>query len=190
GKIGEGLAERDLIVMEHDDYHFKSELIHEIAYGTLTKAERARRHALVAPVLAARGEHAIDQAAHHLATAAELVDELGPVDGVPADIRTQAVDALMQAAERDESVESWLVSERHFDRALALLGESDSEVRRRALLGRARARVNRRVLDDARSDTLTALELARAAGDRHDEAVALTLLGEGEAASGAYDVAE
>jgi class 3 adenylate cyclase/tetratricopeptide (TPR) repeat protein len=189
-RVLDGLAERDFIVMEHDDYHFKSELIREIAYGTLTKAERARRHALVAPVLAARGEHSIDQTAHHLATAAELVDELGPVDGVPADIASRAIEALMLAAERDESVESWLVSERHYDRVLALLDDDNSDVRRTALLGRARALVNRRVLDDARGDTLTVLSLARAADDRHDEASALTLLGEGEAASGAYDVAE
>jgi class 3 adenylate cyclase/tetratricopeptide (TPR) repeat protein len=186
----ESLAERDFLVLEHDDYHFKSELIREIAYGTLTKAERARRHAVVAPVLAARGEVAVDQAAHHLATAAELVEELGPVDGVPRDIRAQATAALMAAAARDESVESWLVSERQYDRALALLDPDNTAARRTAVLGRARARVNRRVLDDARADTLTALSLARAADDRHDEAIALTLLGDGEAAGGAYDVAE
>src|SRR5438105_2883992 len=117
------LAERDFLLIDHDEFHFKSELIREIAYGTLTKAERARRHALVAPVLASRG----DQAAHHLATAAELVEELGSVDGVPADVRAQAVDALMRAAERDESVESWLRSERHHDRALALLGSENTQ---------------------------------------------------------------
>jgi tetratricopeptide (TPR) repeat protein len=186
----EELAERDFIVMDHEEYHFKSELIREIAYGTLTKAERARRHALVAPVLAARGEQMVDQTAHHLATAAELVDELGSVDGVPPDIRPRAIEALMLAADRDESVESWLVSERHFDRALTLLDTDNSETRRTALLGRARARINRRVLDDARNDTLTALEMARVAEDRHHEAIALTLLGESEAAAGAYDVAE
>jgi tetratricopeptide (TPR) repeat protein len=180
------LAERDFLLIDHDEFHFKSELIREIAYGTLTKAERARRHALVAPVLASRG----DQVAHHLATAAELVEELGSVDGVPADVRAQAVDALMRAAERDESVESWLRSERHHDRALALLGSENTQARRTALLGRARARIHRRVLDDARDDALTALTDARAVDDRLGEAVALTLLGEGEAAMGAYDVAE
>ncbi len=189
-KLLETLAERDFLAIEHDDFHFKSELIHEIAYGTLTKAERARRHAVVAPVLAARGEPAIDQAAHHLATAAELVAELGAVDGVPADIRAQAIDMLMRAAERDESVESWLPAERHHDRALTLLGPENTEAHRTALLGRARARIHRRVLDEARDDTLNALMDARAAGDRGDEAIALTLLGESEAATGAYDVAE
>jgi class 3 adenylate cyclase/tetratricopeptide (TPR) repeat protein len=184
------LAERDYLALDHDEFHFKSELIREIAYGTLTKAERARRHAVVAPVLEARGEQAIDQAAHHFATAAELVDELGAVDGVPPDIRTHAIDSLMRAAERDESVESWLLAERHHDRALSLLGSENTEARRKALLGRARARTHRRVLDDARDDALTALAEARAANDRHSEASAMTLLGDGEAAIGAYDVAE
>jgi class 3 adenylate cyclase/tetratricopeptide (TPR) repeat protein len=186
----DGLAERDFLAIEHDEFRFKSELIREIAYGTLTKAERARRHAQVAPVLAARGEQAVDQAAHHLATAAELVDELGAVDGVPRDVREQAIATLMRAADRDESVESWLMAERHHDRALALLGPENTEARRTALLGRARARVHRRVLDDARDDALTALAESQEAGDRYREATALTLLGEGEAATGAYDVAE
>ncbi|MDQ1379400.1 MAG: hypothetical protein QOJ71_119, partial [Actinomycetota bacterium] len=189
-RLLDDLAERDFLAIEHDEFRFKSELIREIAYGTLTKAERARRHAQVAPVLAARGEQAVDQAAHHLATAAELVDELGAVDGVPHDVRAQAIATLMSAAERDESVESWLMAERHHDRALALLGPENTEARRTALLGRARARVHRRVLDDARDDALTALAECQEAGDRYREALALTLLGEGEAATGAYDVAE
>ncbi|MCU1457830.1 MAG: hypothetical protein JWL73_1922, partial [Actinomycetia bacterium] len=116
------LAERDFLVVGHDDFHFKSELIREIAYGTLTKAERARRHAVVAPLLAARGDQGLDQAAQHLATAAELVAELGTVDGVPSDVRRQAIDTLMRAAEWDESVEAWSSAERHHDRALSLLG--------------------------------------------------------------------
>ena len=86
-RLLDNLAARDLLQIDRDEFHFKSELIHEIAYGTLTKAERARRHAVLAPVLATRGEPAVDQAAHHLATAAELVDEIGPVDGVPDDVR-------------------------------------------------------------------------------------------------------
>ncbi len=184
------LAERDLLQIDRDEFHFKSELIREIAYGTLTKAERARRHAAFAPILAARGEHFTDQAAHHLATAAELVAEIGAVPGVPADIRAQAADALARAAERDEAVESWLPAEMHHDRTLSLLGTEPSLERRVALLGRARARVQLRHLDDARDDALTALDEARATDDRLHEAVALSIIGEGEAAAGAYDVAE
>src|SRR5205823_4066864 len=94
------------------------------------------------------------------------------------------------AAERHEAVESWPPAERHHDRALALLGSKPSSARRRALLGRSRARVQQRLVDDARDDALTALSEARAAEDRRSEALALTVLGESEAAVGAYDVAE
>ena len=109
-RLLDGLAERDFLAIEHDEFHFKSELIREIAYGTLTKAERARRHAVVAPVLAARGEQAVDQAAHHLATAAELVDELGAVDGVPADVRDagdRRADARGRARRVGRVVAAW-----------------------------------------------------------------------------------
>jgi tetratricopeptide (TPR) repeat protein len=184
------LVERDLLHIERDEFHFKSELIREIAYGTLTKAERARRHAVVAPFLAARGEPAIDQTAHHLATAAELVAEIGTVDRVPDDVRDQAIDALLRAAERDESVESYLHAEQHYDRVLGLLADENTAQHRHALLGRAGARVQRRVLDHARTDILDALEAARAANDVESEARALTLLGESEAAVGAYDIAD
>lgn len=190
--IVEQLAERELLQLAGDDYRFKSELIREIAYGTLTKAERARRHAALAPLLAARGEVAVDQLSHHLATAAELVAEIGAAPGVPGDIRAQAIEALTRAAEREEAVESWIQSGRHFDRALALLTSADDDggARRRALLGRARSEVEQRSLDRARTDALDALDDARNAGDRASEAAAIMILGETESAAGAYEVAE
>jgi tetratricopeptide (TPR) repeat protein len=109
---------------------------------------------------------------------------------VPDDVREQAVDALTLAAERHEAVESWPPAERHHDRALALLGPEPSAARRRALVGRGRARIQQRLVDDAREDALTVLTEARAHDDRYSEAVALTVLGETEAAVGAYDIAE
>ena len=72
--------------------------------------------------------------------------------GVPGDVRAQAIAALLQAADRDELVESWLQAERHHDRALGLLGDDNTDERRQALLGRARAGVQRRLLDAARRD--------------------------------------
>src|SRR2546423_1047681 len=170
------LAERDLLQIDRDEFHFKSELIREIAYGTLTKAERARRHAVVAPVLAARGEIGIDQAAHHLATAAELVAELGPVVGVPVHVREEAIEALTRAAERHEAVESWPPAERHHDRALALLGRGPSAERRRALLGRGRARIQQRLVGDARDYALIAVSEAREHGDRYSGGAAFAAL--------------
>jgi len=184
------LAERDLVELDDDDFHFKSDLIHEIAYGTLTKAERARRHARVAPVLAARGDSALDAVAHHLATAAELVAELGAVPGVPADIREQAVETLGRAADRAELIESWKLFGEHHDRALGLLPPEPSPARWRALLGRGKAAVQQRRIDAAREDLLVVLTEAAAAGEPRPQAEALTQLGSAEIAVGAYEAAD
>jgi class 3 adenylate cyclase/tetratricopeptide (TPR) repeat protein len=186
----ERLAERDLIELDDDDFHFKSDLIHEITYGTLTKAERARRHARAAPVLAARGESAIDAVAHHLATAAELVGELGSVPGVPADVREQAVETLARAAERAELIESWKVFGDQNDRALGLLPPEPSPARWRALLGRGKAGVQQRRIDAAREDLFTVVTEAAAAGEVRPQAEALTQLGAAEVAVGAYEAAD
>jgi tetratricopeptide (TPR) repeat protein len=185
------LSSRDLIdIDDDDDFHFKSDLVHEIAYGTLTKAERARRHARVAPILDERGEAESDAVAHHLASAAELVAELGTVPGVPADIREQAIAALQRAADRAELVESWVLVSQHHGRALGLLDPEPGPDRWRALLGRGKASVQQRRIDAARDDLLTVLTEAKAAGELRPQAEALTQLGAAEIAVGAYDAAD
>ncbi len=190
-QVLERLSGRDLIdIDDDDDFHFKSDLVHEIAYGTLTKAERARRHARVAPILEARGEAEIDHVAHHLATAAELIAELGAVPGVPSDIREQAIVALQRAAERAELIESWFLFGQHSDRAVGLVGPEPGPMRWRALLGRGKAAVQQRRIDAAREDLLTVLTEAKAAGELRPQAEALTQLGSSEIAVGAYDAAD
>ncbi|MGQ0826661.1 MAG: adenylate/guanylate cyclase domain-containing protein [Actinomycetota bacterium] len=189
-RLVDRLIERDLIAVDVDDFHFKSELIREVAYGTLTKAERARRHAHVAPILATRGEVATDQVAHHYATAAELVNELGAVPGVPGDIAAQALAALAAAARRAEEVESWTTSGRHHDRAIGLLPADAGPRRWPALLGRARSRIAQRELQEGGDDAMLVLEEARLAEDIGTEAAALNLLGEFYVATGDYDEAE
>ena len=186
----ERLAERDLIELDDGEFHFKSDLIHEIAYGTLTKAERARRHTRVAPVLEARGEPSIDAVAHHLATAAELVGELGAVPGVPADVREQAVAALGRAADRAERIEAWKQFGHHNDRALGLLPPEPGPERWHTLLGRGKSSVQQRHIDAARDDLLVVLGEATEAGDIRPQAEALTLLGTAEMNVGAYDAAD
>ena len=177
--------------LDGDEFHFKSELIREIAYGTLTKAERARRHADLAPILEARGEVAIGQVADHLATAAELVAELGPgARRARRHPRTRGRRARARGRATAEEVESWVVSGRHHDRALGLLAADPCEQRWTALLGRGRSRLAQRALADGRDDALIVLEEAREAENVRFEAAALTLLGELYAANGDYDEAE
>jgi class 3 adenylate cyclase/tetratricopeptide (TPR) repeat protein len=189
-RVLERLADRDLLVVDGEDFHFKSELIREIAYGTLTKAERARRHATLASVLEQHADLAADQIADHLATAAEIVEELGAVPGVGSDVRERAIAALAHAAARAEAVESWLVAGRHHERALTLLASDDGEARRNALLGRARSRAAQREVDGARGDVEIVLAEAREAHDGRGVASALTLQADLYSFAGEYDLAE
>jgi class 3 adenylate cyclase/tetratricopeptide (TPR) repeat protein len=182
------LADRDLVVLEDGEFTFKSELIREVAYGTLTKAERARRHAALGGWLADRSrgdDEPVDPIAHHFGVAAELVLELGRVDGVPADLRSRAVDALEQAATRAEEVESWPRAQRRYEQALAVLpDDAPDETRARLRLARAQARVERRDLAGARNEITELLNAARASGDRVAAARALTVLADCEQKEG------
>ena len=78
------LAADGLLDVDGRWWRFRSAVVREVAYQTLTKRVRAQRHAGVAAVMAERGAP-IDDVAHHAATAAELLAELGPVDGVAAE---------------------------------------------------------------------------------------------------------
>ena len=185
------LADRDLLVLDGDEYRFKSALIRDVAYGTLTKAERARRHATLSPLLSTPGDQVTEQVAHHLSVAAELAGELGGVDGVPNDIRTIALGALVHAARSAEDSESWLSAGRLHDRALSLIGADDGHpLRLPSLLGRARALSAQRELGTARDDVHTALVEARSSGNLRLEAEALSLLGGIQRNAGEYEDAK
>ncbi len=185
-----GLADRDLVVLEDGEFAFKSELIRDVAYGTLTKAERARRHAALAGGMADRGrgdDEPVDPIAHHFGVAAELVNELGRVDGVPADLGSRAVTALEQAAVRAEQVEAWPRAQRRYEQALAVLADdSPDDTRWRLRLAHAQARVEQRDLDGTRDEIAELLDAARTAEDRVAAARALTVLADCEQKEGNF----
>jgi class 3 adenylate cyclase/tetratricopeptide (TPR) repeat protein len=87
-----------LLVRDGTRWRFRSDVVREVAYSTLTKQARAQRHAGVAEYLAAFEPGLLDRRAHHAATAAELCAELGPVPGVPDDIDVEAVRLLTLSA--------------------------------------------------------------------------------------------
>src|SRR5262249_56739561 len=93
------LAERELIDLTEGDveFTFTAEVIRDVAYGTLTKSERARRHAVLADWLADRADpddaNAFERVAYHYATAATVARDLGGVHDLPVDLETRAVDA-------------------------------------------------------------------------------------------------
>ena len=165
-------------------FEFRSELVREVAYETLTKAERARRHAVIGAWLETRlrqvdrEDEFLELLAHHLGMAAEIVRELGAVEGVPGDITMRALKAIERAAVRAKQRDLPRLSLRLLDLAHRLLPESDETHMRLVLLERAKAKTTLRDLAGARADLVAGIALAERAGDECDQARALTILGE------------
>jgi class 3 adenylate cyclase/tetratricopeptide (TPR) repeat protein len=184
------LAERELIDLADGDveFTFTSEVIRDVAYGTLTKGERARRHAILAGWLADRSDpddaNAFERVAYHYATAARVVRELGSVPDVPADLEARAVEAIEAAAVQARNAEMWRSAHRLYDQALVAAGPATDETKRWGLLlGRARASAEQRDLGAARRDVDEVLTLA---DDERTLAYALTLQGEIQLMEGEY----
>ncbi len=154
-----------LLIRDGSRWQFRSDVVREVAYHTLTKQTRAQRHAGVSRFLAANDDAMIDRRAHHSAAAAELVAELGPVVGVPSEIREEAVDLLARAARR------WYQQGAHrrglklVERGLALV-DGESDARRGLLLLLAEGLVDAHQLARARKVLTELFTLSEAADDR------------------------
>jgi class 3 adenylate cyclase/tetratricopeptide (TPR) repeat protein len=181
--MGQEFLQRDLDELAADGlldvdgrwWRFRSAVVREVAYQTLTKRVRAQRHAGIAAVLAERGA-SIDDVAHHAATAAELLAELGTVDGVLPTITEHAVRALLEAA--TASVETGRLESaiRAASRGLDL-HPADPKMERALLLVRSEAELERRKFADAAAAAEEVLAAALEAGDRIDEGEARRRLG-------------
>ena len=161
------LVEADLLVVDGSSWSFRSDLVREVAYSTLTKGERARLHGGIAWYLersledpAVASDRTVDVIAHHWAAAAELAGELGDVEGMPPDVRTSALVWLEEAARRAERAQLSVVAVQLCDQALDLIGRDDPDRRVRLLLCRAAANVDQRELEAARADVARAEEVA------------------------------
>lgn len=184
----ERLAEADLLVLDGETWSFRSDLLREVAYSTLTKHERARRHEEIARWLedhvpAEVSDALVDQLANHWSTAAELAEELGTRRHHDADPGVPALRWLEEAAERAERMRALRVAEGLYDRALRiadLLSEDEVRPARRVdlLLGRARSRAEERDLAGAQVDVDEAMALALASGSVTGEAGALLVGGD------------
>jgi class 3 adenylate cyclase/tetratricopeptide (TPR) repeat protein len=181
--MGQEFRQRDLDELVADGmldvegkwWRFRSAVVREVAYQTLTKRVRAQRHAGVAAVMAERGA-SIDDVAHHAATAAELLAELGHVDGVNPSITGHAVQALREAAVAAVETGRHESAARHAGRALDL-HPADPAVTRSLLLVRSEAELERRNLAQATTDANEVLAAAVADGDKVHEAEARQRLG-------------
>ncbi len=166
--ILESLAAREFLVLDGAEYSFRSDVIREVAYSTLTKSDRARSHAGIAQWIEAHEdahhEYVIDQVAHHWASAAELVADVGPTAEVPADVVSRAIEWILRGIDvaQDDVFPTMVAT--LATRGLGLVGDDDP--RRIALLRhRAAARADTYDLDGAEADAAAAEELAAAAGD-------------------------
>jgi class 3 adenylate cyclase/tetratricopeptide (TPR) repeat protein len=172
-------AVQDAGLLEIDDrrWRFRSDSVREVAYQTLTKAARAERHAGVARSMAASGRGSLDDIAHHLATAAELAEELGNLPTIPASIRVDAVEALSAAASRAFDQGTLRVTIRQATRAIDLLGDAARTAARPTLLVRAAANAELRHVDEARADLIVVRMAAEAENDTASLAEAHRLSG-------------
>jgi class 3 adenylate cyclase/predicted ATPase len=92
----------DRLSPERGSYQFTQNMLRQVAYGTLSRRDRKARHLAVAAYLRAAfpgdGEEVADVIARHYRDALEAV----PGDPDTAQIRGQAIGALIRAAERAE----------------------------------------------------------------------------------------
>src|SRR5581483_8071796 len=177
------LATKDLLLVDEGTWSFRSEVVREVAYETLTKAARARRHAALAEWLVertrglGREDEELEQIAHHYGVAAELDRELGTIVGVPDDILGRALKSIERAAVRAHERDMHPVSVRLLDQAMRLL-PPESEHKPRVLHARAKAQAGLHRLTAAREDLDDLLAIAAATNGKGWEAAALTVLGD------------
>ncbi len=184
------LDELGLLELRGRRWQFRSESVREAAYQTLTKERRAMRHAGIAKAIRSSG-HRLDDLAHHTATAAELANELGGLDELPAGIADEAVLLLTESAQRSLDSGALRTCTRTATRALDLLPNTpeNEERRSRLLLLRASAAVEQRQFAPAHADLDLALTMAERANDTVAEGESRRLLGSLAHVEGHMDLA-
>ncbi len=203
----DSLVEASLLTRDGKRWRFRSQSVRDVAYQTLTKAVRAARHTGTAEIMAQtyraaetaraansaadpvaqpvsagpEGPVSLDEIAHHYATAAELVGELGHVSGVPRDIVGQALTWLIAAGDRASDQHFMRSAIRLSSRGLDLIGDHSSPehvpARLRLLLIRADANAELRNAAKARVDLEMVLEISAGNETLEAEAEARRILG-------------
>ncbi|MEM9566584.1 MAG: AAA family ATPase, partial [Actinomycetota bacterium] len=154
------LVDLDLLAVSGGRYEFRSDLVRDVAYGTLTKTTRARRHVGIATFLenslTSRPRNSIIVAiAEHYRSAAQLVDELSLIPGIDRDrVVERALVWLRRAADRAEEVGEPAQAARWYDHGVDLATSVDAgrETLAGFLFGRAQARCEVHELGGARAD--------------------------------------
>ncbi len=154
GEVLDGLVDKEVLLVDGARWSFRSDLVREVAYNTLTKADRARRHHGIAAYLEKTvsdrheaSERTVDVVAYHFAAAAGIVAELGPITFIPPTVNDSALDWLDEAARRAEVAHVLPVAQRLVSQAIELLGEPGGprdDPTRRVRLHLSRAHAPRR----------------------------------------------
>jgi class 3 adenylate cyclase/predicted ATPase len=198
------LHAKELLAVEGDAWEFRSELVREVAYGTMTKQRRAKVHAGIASWLEReeyeQHEAVIDGIAHHYGRAAALSVDLGGATATLDDSVARAVDWLRRAGKRAARADTPSRAAVLFSEALALLDTLELAApteaaaadhgRGELLLARAAAYRELREVVPARADAEAALALADAAGDEPAAVAATIEVAEVALRSAAPDEAE
>jgi len=178
------LVDKELLNLTGDRWSFRSDVLREVAYGTLTKSDRARRHAEIAQWMESHLDDlepdvgVIDRIAYHYAKAASLANELTFGSGVPGELTTKALSWLAEAGSLAKAGEVYLLAARLYSQGLDLIGREPSGQRLEFLLGRAEARFGLLELSGAHADVDEALRVADALGDRGGRTRAALVAGE------------
>jgi class 3 adenylate cyclase len=130
GDVAERLMDKDLVRSAGADaFSFRHILIREVAYQTLTRAERGRLHAAAAAWLeASGGEHPealAELIAYHYREAAVIATAQRPDDPETVRIRQKAVAWLRRAAEVAATAAASLEGSRHLRAAIDLADRKD-----------------------------------------------------------------
>jgi class 3 adenylate cyclase/tetratricopeptide (TPR) repeat protein len=174
------LVEADLIVISGGRYQFRSDLVRDVAYATLTKSGRAVTHYGIASYLEDLGpsHHRLSivlTIARHFAAASALVNDLaGGSELDPSEVREKAIYWLNEAGNQSLAGGAPTEAEHWYSLGLDLV--DDPETRAGFLYGRARARSDVRDLTGARAD----LELIATIAEPEALLVARVLLEHGE----------
>ena len=196
-----GLQVKDLMALDGNAWEFRSELVREVAYGTMTKERRAKVHAGIAGWLEdqeqATHDAVIDRIAHHYARAAALAAELGAASEVPSSVGEHAVRWLRTAGERAVHAHTPRRARQLFSEALAVLDADPAWAagccttdRMELLLARSAAASELRDIDPARADAAAARTIAEDAGDERIAVRAIVALADATLKGGASDEAE
>ena len=150
------LVAQDLLAVNGSRYEFQSDLVRDVAYGTLTKTVRAQRHAGIAGYLKGAQTGRIRNSvvvaiAENYRAAAQLAGEVSYIPNLdPDEVRREAVSWLAEAGDRALEIGEPAQAERWFDYGLELADEPERVVG--FLYGRAKARCEIHDIAGSRAD--------------------------------------